>query len=385
MKRINYMLLSALMLSILASCDNFMDVHQEYNKGGEIIYAPKIDSMVFIAGRNRIQFRYWLYKSPNVRSVDLYWNDGIDSLIIPVTPSAGIDSFYTMIPNLEEKSYTFRARTTDAHGHKSLYTTTFGTSYGDIYESSLNGRRINEVTLTDGDQLNGNISLLPISAEGLVLTEVRYETTDGTTEIASAVRSVSSIVCPSARAGSFFEVRSLFIPEAESVDTFATAWTIYQTPFPSIFQYDRSSWEVVESSDSREDASGNMGMRFILDGNMNTYWQSYYMSEETPGQLPHWVIVDMKIPRNIVKFDIYRRNDVNDTKTVDCYLGDTPDVSGTWIKIGEGEFPETIGPTLLEIETTDKVFKGRYLKLVMPDSWREPYTNIVELYPYGGN
>ncbi len=39
-------------LATVASCDKFTDVHAEYIKGGEIIYAVKPDSIVFVAGSN---------------------------------------------------------------------------------------------------------------------------------------------------------------------------------------------------------------------------------------------------------------------------------------------------------------------------------------------
>ena len=48
--------LIAFVISVLSitSCDDFMDVHKEYIEGGEIIYAPKPDSLRFIAGKERI-------------------------------------------------------------------------------------------------------------------------------------------------------------------------------------------------------------------------------------------------------------------------------------------------------------------------------------------
>jgi len=377
MKQIYKGLLILLILSGFASCQDFMDIHKEYIKDGEIIYAPKIDSMVFIAGHNRIEFRYWLYKSPNVRSVDLYWNNGMDSLIIPVTPTAEIDSFYTIIPNLEEKAYTFDARTTDLYGHKSLYLTNFGTSYGEEFSSTLSSRRINTVELIEeSGVVKGSISLFSAGV-GLVRTEIRYQKEDGTTVIAVAQPNESVVVCPYAKSESVFEIRSLYIPETEAIDTFATAWTAYGTTFPPIYQYNRSEWEVLEVSDETESDGG--GKKTLIDGNLNSFWHSQWDGGNAP--LPHWAIIDMKSPKNIVKFDIYRRHDNTDSKTVEYYVGDSPDESGTWTKIGSGVFPST--GDKLEIESTDKVTKGRYLKLVLPDSNRNPFTSIAEIYPYG--
>lgn len=43
----------AFVVSVLSfvSCDDFMDVHKEYIEDGEIIYAPKPDTIGFIAGK----------------------------------------------------------------------------------------------------------------------------------------------------------------------------------------------------------------------------------------------------------------------------------------------------------------------------------------------
>lgn len=377
MKQIYKGLLILLILSGFASCQDFMDIHKKYIEGGEIIYAPKVDSMVFIAGQNRLEFRYWLYKSPNVRSVDLFWNNGMDSLIIPVTPSAGIDSFATIIPNLDEKSYTFNARTTDSYGHTSLFLTAFGTVYGENYRSFLSSQRINTVGLVEeSGEVKGSITLYTGDI-GLVRTEIRYTTNAGASSTVIANAGEDAVTCIDPQPGSAFETRSLYIPETEAVDTFATDWAFYETAFPSIYRYDRSTWEVLEVSD--QTASDGGGKDMLIDGDLGTYWHSMWDNGNAP--VPHWAIIDMKSPKNIVQFDIYRRQGNTDSKTVECYLGDTPDAEGDWTLIGEGQY--TSGD-LLTIETTDKVTTGRYLKIVLPDSNRDPFTSIAEVYPYGG-
>jgi hypothetical protein len=372
MKRTYQIFFAVIMMSIFASCEDFMDIHKEYIKDGEIIYAPKIDSMVFIAGQNRIQFRYWLYKSPNVRSVDLYWNDGLDSLIIPVTPTTGIDSLTAIIPNLEEKSYTFTARTTDLYGHKSLYATNFGTAYGELFESTLSGRRINSMILDD-NRFDCEVSFFSGSS-GLQRTEVRFKKANGEIEIVPVLPDDGK--CSVTMGEAFFETRSLYIPEAESVDTFATAWV---KSFPRyMFLYDRSTWEVLEVSD--ETASDGGGMHTLLDDDLGNFWHSQWDNGNAP--LPHWVVIDMKEERSIAKLAVYRRQNNGDSKSVVAYVGDSPDASGSWRIIGGGSF--TSGDDLLEFDTDDSM-TGRYFKLVLPDSNKEPFTSIAEIYFYGSS
>jgi hypothetical protein len=223
-----YLLILTAVLSVLTACEDFMEIHEKYIEDGEIIYAPKVDTVAFLAGRERLMFRFRLYNSPNVRSVNLYWNDDRDSLIVPVTPTTGLDSTEVLLTGMPEKSYTFHVKTVDKYDHTSLITTDFGTSYGATFQGSLLHRRIREVTLTGED---GKISWYA-AAENLVGNEIRYETPAGEKAVVWMPATEEAVVCPGARAGSTFEYRSLFIPEEAAIDTFAVDWTVCETPFP---------------------------------------------------------------------------------------------------------------------------------------------------------
>lgn len=375
MKNRGYCLMWVMTFFLLASCENFMDIHNEYIKEGEIIYAPKTDSIAFTAGQDRILFRFWLYNSPNVRTVDLYWNNRNDSLITPVTPSTGRDSMGIIIPGMGEQAYTFEARTTDIYGHKSLYTTGFGNSYGPQYESLLTNRRIRNVALTE----NGGEITWFAASDGLAGMDVRYQTHKGVTQTIRTSAKESKTLCPDVKAGSSFEIRSLFIPEEESIDTFTLAWVTPQEAFPVIFLYDRSDWEVIAVSD--ETASDGGGMKTLIDGDLESFWHSNWEGESTP--LPHWAVIDMKSSRKIARIETYRRKGNGDSKTVEYYVGNSPDAdASTWQKIGEGQFSS--GDLLtMDINEAINTGQGRYLKLLLPDSNRDPFISIAEVYLYG--
>jgi hypothetical protein len=375
MKKIlnSIMILSA--LTAFASCDGMMDTHKEFIESGEIIYAPKMDSLTFIAGQGRIYFGFWLYNAPNVKTVDVYWNSRQDSLLIPVSASAERDSFFVMLNNMQEQSYTFDVRTTDNFGHKSLWSTDFGNSYGSTYESTIANRRVREVKLSD----KGGEVVWFAGGEGLVRVEVRYTTNSGATATVFTSPDESTTLLPNAKGGSTFEYRSLFIPEEESVDTFALAWKTEETAFPTIYLYDRSDWEVLAVSD--ETASDGGGMHKLLDGDHGTYWHSQWDGGNAP--LPHWAVIDMTSSKRIIKIETYRRSGNTDTKTLQYFVGDNPDAdAGTWVKIGEGAF--TSGNILtIDIPSDVDTAKGRYLKLLLPDSNRDPFISIAEIYLYG--
>lgn len=368
---------AAFVISVLSitSCDDFMDIHKEYIEGGEIIYAPKPDSVSFIAGKGRIQFNCRTYNAPNIRSIDVFWNEGIDSLIIPVEMKTGYDSISVILDNMEEKSYTFNVQTTDNFGHKSLFMTDFGTSYGETFQSTLNDRRIKTVSLSDKEGTIDWYSALM----GLIRNEVRYIKNDGSQVIVGMPSSDHQLKLPDAKAGSSFEYRSLYIPEEECIDTFATAWKVSETTFPTTYKYDRSAWEVLSVSDVSTSEGG--GMATLLDNDLSTYWQSAYEDGDAP--LPHWAVIDMQTPKKISKVEIYRRAANKDTKSIELYISDQPDANaGNWIKIVNGTFAD--GDILsISIPESVNTEKGRYLKLLLPDSNREPYTSVAEIYLHG--
>lgn len=362
------------LLSALSSCEDMMDRHQEYIKEGEIVYSPRPDSIAFHSGKGRIMFRYWLFNSPNVRSVNVYWNNGADSTIIPVTPSTGLDSSNVILENMSEKSYTFDVRTTDQFGNASLTMTGFATSYGTIFENSLFQRKVKSISIEE----NGGHVLWYSAAENLVANQVRYETNEGTKIIQMAAKE-SDVLCPGAKCGSYFEYRSMYLPEPGAIDTFALAWVPYPNPFPLKFEYNKSLWTVISYSDQQKEDGGGVGT--LLDNNTGTFWHSGYVPGAAP--LPHWVVIDMKSAKQVCQIDT-RRAGNTDAKTIQYWTSDDPSpTAASWVKIAEGVF--TAKNDLLTLTLLPSVPTKRYLKLVLPDSNRVTYTSISEISVFGDN
>lgn len=374
MKRIYSLLVFIACTLLITSCEDFMDVHKEYIEGGEIIYAPKPDSIAFIAGKERILFFCRTYNSPNVKSVNLYWNDGLDSLLIPVSFNSSYDSIEVVLDNMEEKSYTFTVQLVDNFDHRSLSVTDFGTSYGENYQVSLMDRRIKDISLTDK---GGSVEWYS-AAEGLLANEVRYVKNDGTESIIRMSSAEYTTFCPDAKAGEEFEFRSLFIPEEESIDTFYTAWSKYDEAFPAEYKFDRSGWTVTVSDETASDGGGKDA---IIDDKPDTWWHSNYTDGNTP--LPHWAVIDMESSKEMSKIEVYRRPGTTDTKSVEIYIGNSPDANATdWIQLVTGVFGD--GDSLeLPVPASIDTNQGRYMKILLPDSNREPFTNIAEVYIYG--
>lgn len=91
----------------------------------------------------------------------------------------------------------------------------------------------------------------------------------------------------------------------------------------------------------------------------------------------------MGSPKKMSKIEIYRRSGTTDTKSVEIYVGNSPDADATdWVQVATGTFGN--GDSLeLPVPASIDTNQGRYMKILLPDSNREPFTNIAEVYIYG--
>ena len=354
-------------LTAVASCDKFTDIHKEYIEGGEIIYAVKPDSVVFIAGKERLLMRLWMENAQNIKQVVVLWNSGQDSLIVPMVLKPGRDSIEVLLNGLEEKAYSFDIYALDNFGHRSLNYTQFGAAYGATYTASLQNRRIKSISLTETE---GKIEWFA-PAEGMIINEIKFINRRGTD---TTVRFPASSfdVAIDAPGSTTFKYRSLYIPEDEAIDTFATAWG--EDKLPDFYTIDRSGWEAIAVSD--ETASDGGGKDALVDGDLGSYWHSQW-GPNIPS--PHWAIIDMIAAKNIAYFSIFRRSGNTDAKTVQIYLGNSSDPNGAWTLAGEGVFSSG---DMLDVSNTAQA-TGRYLKIYLPDSNRPPFTAVAEIYAYG--
>ncbi|WP_114790783.1 DUF4998 domain-containing protein [Niabella yanshanensis] len=368
MKYVIYIFIICCVLTGAASCDKFTDVHKEFIKDGETVYAVKPDSVAFVSGKQRLKMRLWMVNGVNVKDMVVTWNNGADSLVVPASFKSGRDSMEVLITGLEEKSYAFNIYSIDNFKNRSLTYTQFGAAYGSLYASTLVNRRIRQVSLTEA---SAGIEWFA-GGEGMIYNEIKYISKFSGLDTVLRTPSGSFSISFDAKAGSAFQYRSLFIPQAASIDTFYTNWDDGQ--LPDTYLFNRSLWKVLAVSDER--ASDGGGMNTLIDGNLDSYWHSQY---DPHAPLPHWAIIDMVSDKNISYFEIYRRKGNTDAKTAQVYVGDSPDPLGTWTLAGQGVFASG---DKLSINNTNQA-KGRYMKIQFPDSNRPPFTAIAEVYVYG--
>lgn len=414
-----YILCLIAVYALLCSCDDMMEVHKPFIEGGEKVYAQKLDQFGFYAGHNQVYFRFYMANATNIESVDLYWDE--DSLIIPM-PSYGWN--LVTVPATEEKSYTFRIRTTDIFGHHSLWSTGFANSYGDYFQESLVNRSVKSFSLT-GD--NGEIVWFP-SASNLVRTEVRYTDVTGTERVIDVPSSQNETQCPGLHTNRF-DIRSFFLPEEEALDTFAVAWTslspAYKIPTTLWTTKYCNSWQGMPSLTGTTEKPHH-----AFDGDYTTFWHSRYASVPvgthpldptiTRDPCPMTLVVDMGESVEIVKVDVYRRLNNNNAQTVVVFvptvddelltdadfewLGPIPVAyvdhsifknyvypgveNDNWQELGRVEYPsdsnfDTPEKNLRSVDASNRIVKTRYLKLVLPNSRSNANVSIAEVAVHG--
>jgi hypothetical protein len=198
-----------------------------------------------------------LYKSPNVRTVELswVWNGEKKTEVIPVTP--GNEEYYvtsTILSDMDEGSYTFAVKAIDIHGNSSLEVTGFANSYDSIvFKSTLSNRYANGIGNHNGKGMTINWANAPASIEW---TEIRYKTMDNKEETLILSPDQSSILCPGGKLTDRFEYRSVYLPEENALDTVYKEWIVSE-------EYPRTSlWLSGNGTPAEWDANRQIEMPF---------------------------------------------------------------------------------------------------------------------------
>lgn len=216
---IKYILLLTVM-GCLYACSKMEDTYNEFTKGGELVYTGRADSMKVFPGRNRIGLSWLLLSDPSITQCKVFWNDGADSLAIPVQRTGGVDTVRIMLTNMAEKTYTFDIYTYDGLGHSSVKVDTIGMVYGDYYAGSLFNRPVKNIAFS-ADTARLEWSGASTQCVGV---EIRYVDTGDVWRAAWAANADKNTKLPAFKKGNSFEYRTLYLPAKTAIDTFYTVW-----------------------------------------------------------------------------------------------------------------------------------------------------------------
>jgi hypothetical protein len=320
-----YIFKTALFILISAmafmSCEKMEDVHADYVKDGEIIYANVPDTLQTMPGRNRIQLKWLVYNGNNIQKSIVEWEDEgeLKSQSLDVSLNTPVDSVYVTIDNLDEKSYLFYAYNIDRDGNRSVKKQVTGSAYGDVYESSLTNRPLSMID--GGGTVDSVVVTWGTPSEGYIGTEVTYENTSGDLVSKMLLPEENRMVIRGWKSEGQMDYRSYYIPEPNAIDTFMAP--IESAMLPMFIEFtgdkiDKSNWEIVDFS-TEEPAEANWGPPIqgqaaaAIDDDLGTFWHTQWDGAE-PGY-PHYITIDMKELVKISKITSYRRQGDNRGQT----------------------------------------------------------------------
>ena len=235
-KTLLFLVLPAFMM-LMAACEKMEDTYSKYLETGEVIYPGKADSLVALPGNERIALRWLIVSDPKVNKAIVYWNNKLDSLIVPIQKTSAVDTIKVTLDHMEEGLYTFDVYTYDKAGNRSVGTQVIGEVFGESYQRTISNRLIRSVSwLNVPAQGNipafkgAEISWYGVNAQAVFL-EIEYVKEDGTV---ASVREEpvrlpgrpalfrETTRLPEARVQSVIKYRTAYLPDPLAIDTFYT-------------------------------------------------------------------------------------------------------------------------------------------------------------------
>ena len=231
-----FQVLALILVANLNSCVEIDENYKNYLEEGAIRYTTKADSIDVFAGYNRVQLSPYVTNAFSINEFVVSWNDGKDSQSFPFTKSGNgnIDNPALIIPNLEEKTYSFILYSKDDAGNESLKRNVFATSYGDTFIENLVVRTAISYNF---DGTDGFISWL--ASDDLERgSEVKYLDQGGSEIIIEVPQGEASTILSNLDVNQTVSIRSLYVPTAyntkkdfeTSIDKFPSAWVSLNIP-----------------------------------------------------------------------------------------------------------------------------------------------------------
>jgi len=206
------------------SCSESMNDYEQYIRDQkETTYAGKLDSMVVWPGDGRVMVSGLLKGDPNITKVKIFWNNGKDSIEIPVERSAGVDTVEAVITGLSEGVMSFEAYTYDSFGNVSVPVNVVGKVYGDRYRESLLNRAVSSDDYLAPSFDNALVKWFEEDANsGLVGVELSYINVEGEMVEKFVPGDVDEVELENVKSAGAYSYRSLFVPDTLAIDTFYT-------------------------------------------------------------------------------------------------------------------------------------------------------------------
>lgn len=213
---VKYTVAAGMLLSLTGSffsCTQ-MDEYLKYTDGKEILYIGKPQGMMMRSGKGRVQFQGVLV-DPKITKLRISYNMGKDVIELPIERKEGAELFAYDIP-LKEGIYNFTVQTFDDSGHASVPESLNGSSYGDIYESTLYNRGISSVVCAE----NETVIQWATADTHSPFVRIWYTDINGRQRCVQAEQAAKETTLPEYKSMSNFSMKTFYLPDELAVDTF---------------------------------------------------------------------------------------------------------------------------------------------------------------------
>lgn len=393
MKNIKYIYFS-LVVAVCSffSCSKMDDTYMDFARNGEITYTKKADSVAVYPGNGRVKISF-VGLGPKVSKVKVYWNHKAASLEVPVLSTDG--RLDVLVPDLAEGAYSFDIFTFDKSGNTSVPQTVTGNVYGESFQGTLRVRNI------EGSNISKGVGAVDwfSSPAGAISTQVKYTDNAGVEQVVYAPASENITSLPKFKSGRSITYRTLFLPEANAIDTFYTEpASLVISQVPALL--DKSLFANVKLPGDRWQAhTGNASW------NIERAWDGITNNENllfhaTRTNFPATVTIDLGTLNELTSMKLWGRVaggalfNKGNLKDFEIYgRADAPDLNDGsmtgWTKILEGHSVKPSGLPDYQTNAADLAYAQagesfnfdptappvRYIRLKVLDSWGPPADN----------
>jgi hypothetical protein len=284
------------------SCSDMDDTYEEFVQDGEIIYSPKVNAVTTAPGHNRLQVGL-LGLSSRVSKVRVSWNNNANYLDFQVPADARRDTFNVILPDMPEGSYSLSVVTFDQAGRNSVKADTTGNVYGDNYGATLKPRLLKQIQYSGNDlELTwGGVS------SGTLGSILYFEDKAGVARQKFIAPSDNQVL-ENFGGTQYLKFKTLFLPEAASIDTFYSTLDSVLVEGPRV-QLSKTGWTATASSFDTRGGSSYRPPSNAIDDNISTIWVNWIGSPAIT--YPHTITVDMQQPRALRGLSFVQRQDLS--------------------------------------------------------------------------
>lgn len=368
MKKINMAgSLLLLLIVFISACSDMNDLHDTYLRDGEIIYIGRVDSIKSFGGQERALIQYWI-TDPRAKSLHIFWNQGRDSIVVPVPTHDPSDALEVMIGDgngvISEGDHTIFIYSHDDRGHRSIVFESLISVYGDRYQASLTNRPVSSVELNEDKNLvvtwEGSISSDEI---GILMSY--FDNNDDPVELFISSETLADpVVFDDIDVSKPISYRTVFIPGQFAIDSFYTE--VAESIKVTLIENVALNKNVTVSDMLNSNFPGSNAVDGIISS------ASRWVSTTTGA---HWIEVDLGQPYPIRSFQTYNGTGDAPNMAISNFMFQVS-IGGEWVTIVEvsDNTDHSFGRTFEEI-TTDKV------RLFVPD-YPDNQVRLFELEVY---